>query len=115
MNTLVWPRVASDELLAVVAKELVNRAWRAARDLAEAAGRAGVLAGEDRPLARDQQLSLPRRDPGTGEALEELPLSGDLEGDGLAELRRKQLERLRPRQQNRSRQVVVGGPTARGR
>src|SRR5215467_2316552 len=101
---------ASEEFRAVVVKELGDWAWGAAGDLLEGAGRVVVLAGEDRPLARDEQLSRPRRYPGAGEALEELPLGGDPEGDGLAEFRRKKLERLRPRHESRSRQVVVRAP-----
>jgi hypothetical protein len=37
-----------------------------------------LLAGKDRSFARDEQLSLPCGHPGGGEALEELPLGGDL-------------------------------------
>jgi len=59
-------------------KELGHRAWRAAGDLLKGVGRVVVLAGEDRPLARDEQLSRPRRYPGADEALEELhPAPGD--------------------------------------
>jgi hypothetical protein len=76
-------------------EELGDRSWGAADDLLEGAGGVVVLAGEDRPLVRDEQLSRPRRYPGAGETLEELPLGRDPEGDGLAEFRRKQLERLR--------------------
>ncbi len=87
---------ASGEFRAVLAEELGYRARGAAGDLLEGAGRVVVLAGEDRPLARDEQLSRPRRYPGAGEAVEELPLCCDQEGDGLAEFGRQQLERLRP-------------------
>ena len=62
---------ASDEFRAVVVKELGHRARRAAGDLLEGAGRVVVLAGEDRPLARDEQLGRPRRYPRAGQALEE--------------------------------------------
>jgi len=88
---------ALDEFRAVLVKELGHRARGAAGDLLESVSRVLVLAGEDRPLARDEQLSRPRRYPGVDEALEELALGRDPEGDVLAELRRKQLERLRPR------------------
>jgi hypothetical protein len=88
---------ASGEFRAVVVKELGDWARGAAGDLAEGAGRVVVLAGQDRPLARDEQLGRPGRYPGAAEALEELPLGRDLEGDGLAEFGREQPERLRPR------------------
>src|SRR5215831_2528525 len=101
---------ASEEFRAVVVKELGDWAWGVAGDLLEGAGGVVVLAGEDCPLARDEQLGRPCRYPGAGEALEELPFGRDLEGDGLAEFGRKQLERLRPRQQSRSGQVVVRAP-----
>src|SRR5689334_7015531 len=104
---------ASDELRAVDVKELSNWPWRAAGDLLEGVGRVVVLAGEDRPLARDEQLSRPRRDPGVGEALEELPLVRDPERDGLAQFRRKQLEGLGPRHGSRSCEVVVRAPKHR--
>src|SRR5262249_60408533 len=93
---------ASEEFRAVVVKELGDWAWGAAGDLLEGAGGVVVLAGEDRPLARDEQLSRPRRYPGAGEALEELPLGHDQEGDGLAEFGRQQLERFGPRHGSRS-------------
>jgi len=76
---------ASKESRAVGVKELGDRAWGAAGDLLESAGGVVVLAGEDRPLAGDEQFSRPGRYPGAGEALEELPLGRDPEGDGLAE------------------------------
>jgi pimeloyl-ACP methyl ester carboxylesterase len=57
--------------------------------------------------------SRPGRYPGAGEALEELPLGLDPEGDGLAEFGREQLEHLRPRQGDRSCQVVVRAPQRR--
>ena len=76
---------ASDEFRAVLVKELSHRARGVAGDLLEGAGRVVVLAGEDRPFARDEQLSGPGRYPGAGEALQELPLGCDPEGDGLAE------------------------------
>jgi hypothetical protein len=57
----------SVEFRAVVVKELGEWAWRAAGDLLEGVGRVVVLAGEDRPLARDEQLSRPGRDPRAGE------------------------------------------------
>src|ERR1043166_5833156 len=101
---------ASHEFRAVLVKELGHRAWGAAGDLLKGLGRVVVLAGEDRPLARDEQLSLSRRYPGADEAIEELPLGRDPEGDGLAEFRRKQLERLRPRHGDRSCHVVVRAP-----
>src|SRR5215831_13721942 len=104
---------ASDEFRAVVMKELGDWAWGAAGDLLEGSGRVVVLAGEDRPLARDEQLSRPRRYPGAGEALEELPLGRDPESDGLAEFGRQQLERLGPRHGSRSGQVVVCTPERR--
>jgi hypothetical protein len=62
---------------AVVVEELGHRARGAAGDLLEGVGRVVVLAGEDRPLARDEQLSRPCRYPGAGEAAEELPLGRD--------------------------------------
>jgi len=65
----------------VLVKELGHRARGAAGDLLEGAGGVVVLAGQDRPLARDEQLSGPRRYPGAGEAVEELPLGRDPEGD----------------------------------
>ena len=80
---------ASEEFRAVVVKELGDWAWGAAGDLLEGGGRVVVLAGEDRPLARDEQLSRPRRYPGDGETLEVLPFGRDPEGDGLAEFRRE--------------------------
>jgi hypothetical protein len=89
-------------------EELGHRARGAAGDLLEGVGRVVVLAGEDRPLARDEQLSRPRRYPGGGEALEELPLGRDPEGDGLAELRRQQLER--PRRPSRTCLTRPGWP-----
>src|SRR4029077_15715682 len=104
---------ASEEFRAVLAEELGHRARGASGDLLEGAGGVVVLAGEDRPLARDEQLSRPRRYPGAGEALEELPLGRDLEGDGLAEFGRQQFERLRPRQGDRPGQVVVRAPQRR--
>ena len=103
---------ASAELCAVGVEELGDWAWGAAGDLLEGAGGVVVLAGEDRPLARDEQLSLPGRYPGAGEALEKLPLGRDLERDGLAEFGRQQLERLRPRQQKRSARGI-SGPVSR--
>ena len=69
----------------MLVKELGHRARGAAGDLLEGVGRVVVLAGEDRPLARDEQLRRPGRYPGAGEALEQLPLGRDVEGDGLAE------------------------------
>src|SRR5580700_2219327 len=105
-----WTARASGEFRAVLMKELGHRARGAAGDLLEGAGRVVVLSGEDRPLARDEQLSGPRRYPGAGEALEELPLGRDPEGDGLAEFCRKQLERLWPRHGDRSCQVVMRAP-----
>jgi hypothetical protein len=77
-------------------EELGDRARGAAGDLAEGAGRVVVLAGQDRPLPRDKQLSRPGWYPGAGEAVEELPLGRDPERDGLAEFGRQQLERFRP-------------------
>ena len=59
---------ASEEFRAVLVKELGHRAWGAAGDLLEDVGRVVVLAGEDRPIARDEQLSPPRRYPGADEA-----------------------------------------------
>src|SRR5271165_1031712 len=67
---------ASDEFRAVLVQELGHWARGAAGDLLEGAGRVVVLAGEDRPLARDQQLRLPGRYPRAGEALEELRFVG---------------------------------------
>ena len=58
----------SDEFRTVVVKELGNGPWGAAGDLLEGAGRVVVLAGENGPLTRDEQLSRPRRYPGAGEA-----------------------------------------------
>jgi hypothetical protein len=69
-------------------KELCDRARGAAGDLLEGVGRVVVLAGEDRPLAGDEQLGRPRRYPGVEEALKELALGRDPEGDVLAELGR---------------------------
>ena len=68
---------ASGEFRAVLVEELGHRARGAAGDLLEGAGRVVVLAGQDRPLACDEQLSRPGRYPGAGEALEELPLGRD--------------------------------------
>ena len=48
-----------------------------------------------------------------GQAPEELGLGGDLEGDGFAEFRRQQFERLGPRHGDRSGQVVVRAPQCR--
>src|SRR5271154_5353037 len=87
---------ASGEFRAVFVEELGDWARGAAGDLLEGAGRVVVLAGEDRPLARDEQLSRPGWYPGAGEAAEELPLGRDPEGDGLAEFGRQQLERFGP-------------------
>ena len=50
---------ASEEFRAVLVEELGHRARGVAGDLLEGAGRVVVLAGEDRPLARDEQLSGP--------------------------------------------------------
>ena len=61
-----------------------------AGDLLEGVGCVVVLACEDRPLAGDEQLGRPGRYPGAGEAVEELPLARDPEGDGLAEFGREQ-------------------------
>src|SRR5690242_3644665 len=94
-------------------EELSYRARGAAGDLAERAGRVVVLAGQDRPLARDEQLSRPGRYPGADQAVEELPLARDLEGDGLAKFGREQLERLGPGHGDRSGQVVVRAPQRR--
>jgi hypothetical protein len=55
-------------------QELGDGARRPAGDLLEGVGRVVVLAGEDRPLARDEQLCRPRRYPGADETLAELPL-----------------------------------------
>src|ERR1700722_20243976 len=93
---------ASGEFRAVVVKELRDWARGAAGDLLEGAGRVVVLAGQDRPLAGDEQLSRPRRYSGAGEALEELSLGRDPEGDGLAEFGREQFERFGPRHGSRS-------------
>src|SRR4029079_13123230 len=57
---------ASGECGAVVVKELGHRAWGAAGDLLEGVRRVVVLAGEDRPLARDEELCLPRPHYGAG-------------------------------------------------
>jgi len=54
---------ASGEVRAVLAEELGYRARGAAGDLGEGAGGVVVLAGQDRPLARDEQLSGPGRYP----------------------------------------------------
>jgi hypothetical protein len=56
----------------VLVEELGHRARCAAGDLGEGAGRVVVLAGQDRPLARDEQLSGPGRYPGADQAVEEL-------------------------------------------
>jgi hypothetical protein len=69
-------------------EELGDWAWWVAGDLLEGAGGVVVLAGEDCPLARDEQFRCPRWYPGAGEAVEELPLRRDPEGDGLAEFGR---------------------------
>jgi hypothetical protein len=61
---------ASDEFRAVVVEELGHRARGAAGDPLEGVGRMVVLASEDRPLARDEQFSRPRRDTGADEAIE---------------------------------------------
>ena len=49
---------ASGEFRAVVVMELGDWAWGVAVDLLEGAGRVAVLAGEDRPFARDEQCYL---------------------------------------------------------
>jgi hypothetical protein len=101
---------ASGEFRAVLVEELGHRARGAAGDLAEGAGGVVVLAGQDRPLARDEQLSGPRWYPGADQAVEILPLGRDPEGDGLAEFGRQQLEGVRPGQGDRSGQVVMRAP-----
>src|SRR6476469_2294159 len=58
----------SDELGAVVVQELGEGSRRPAGDLLEGVGRVVVFAGEDRPLARDQQLGRSRRYAGADEA-----------------------------------------------
>ena len=73
-----------EEFRAVLVKELGQRARGATCDLLEGVGRVVVLAGADRPLARDEQLSRPRGHASADEALEELPLGRDPECDGLA-------------------------------
>ena len=76
----------------MLVKELGHRARGVAGDLLEGAGGVVVLAGEDGPLARDEQLSGPRRYPGAGEALEELPLaSGPTESAGAGAVAAKHL------------------------
>src|ERR1700737_2067455 len=77
---IMYDTRASEEFRAVVVKELGEWTWRAASDLLESVGRVVVLAGEDRPLARDEQLSPPRRYAGPGEALKELRLRLDPKG-----------------------------------
>ena len=69
----------------MLVKELRDRARRAAGDLLEGVGRVVVLAGEDRPFARDEQFSLTCRYPGTDQAVEDLTLGLDPEADGLAD------------------------------
>jgi hypothetical protein len=101
---------ASGEFRAVLVEELGHRARGAAGDLAEGAGGVVVLVGQDRPLARDEQLSGPRWYPGADQAVEILPLGRDPEGDGLAEFGRQQLEGVRPGQGDRSGQVVMRAP-----
>jgi hypothetical protein len=49
---------ASEECCAVFVKELVQCAGVVSGDLSEGVGRSVVLAGGDRPLARDEQLGL---------------------------------------------------------
>jgi hypothetical protein len=73
-----------------------------AGDLLEGVGRVVVLAGEDRPLARDEQLSRPGRYPGAEEALEDLPLGRDPKGRGSPSSAESSSKRLWPRQGNRS-------------
>jgi len=77
-------------------QELGHRPRGVAGDLLEGAGRTVVLAGQDRPLPGDKQLSCPRRYTGADEALEELPFGRYAEADVLAELRLQQLERVWP-------------------
>ena len=105
----------SDEFGAVLVEELGHRARGVTGDLLEGAGGVVVLASEDRPLARDEQLSGPRRYPGPGEAVEDLLFGRDPEADGLAEFGREQFECLRPRQGDRSCQVRGACPRAPAR
>ncbi len=58
----------SGEFRAVLVEELGHRARGAAGDLLKGACGVVVLPGQDRPLARDEQLSGPRRYPGAGQA-----------------------------------------------
>jgi hypothetical protein len=78
---------ASDECRAEFVKELGHGARGAAGNPLKGVGRIVVLAGEDRPLARNEQLSLPRGDPAADETFEKLSLGRNPEGHRLAELR----------------------------
>src|ERR1700709_2682703 len=60
------------QFISVFAKDRAERARGTARDLLEGVGRVVVLAGEDRPLARNEQISCPCRYPSADHALEEL-------------------------------------------
>ena len=63
-------RAETGRILAVLVEVLGQRAREAADDLLEGVGRVVVLAGQDRPLARDEQLGFSDRTPGADEARE---------------------------------------------
>src|SRR5262245_48583551 len=74
-------RSYSDEFAAVLVKELGQQARGSAGDPLEGVGRVVVLAGEGRPLPRDEQLGRLGGCPVGDEAIEELPLVRDPEAD----------------------------------
>src|SRR5690242_15162380 len=106
-------RSRSKEFGAVLVEKIVECARRTAGDLLERVSRVVVLTRHDRPFAGDEQLDFARGYARCHETLEDITLGRDAEGHGFTDFLGEDVERLGPRETDRSREAVMRAPQRR--